>query len=294
MTVASNGDARTEFPTQGPFAGFPGRVVGGASWRASHSPDGPVTMCVEHEDGAVRVRAWGPGASWVVDNARELTGCDVLWAPIAHRHPKVDELEKKHSGLRAMRSISIVETAWRVVLGQRVTSKDAHFAKRTILRVFGEPAPGGDEVPEGLRLPPSAATLKRLRYFDFHQAKVERSRAEIIRRVAARARRIEECRDMPISDARKRLSALQGLGPWSVNAIAAKALGDLDAVPVGDYHMPNTVAWVFAGEERGDDARMLELLEPFRPERFRVIQLIEAAHLHAPRRGPRMPTMKWK
>lgn len=286
-------DAETDFASQGPFAGFPGLSIGRASWRASHSPDGPMSMCVEHEGESIRVRAWGPGAAWVVEHARRLTGCDVAWKPIAHRHPKIDELEKKHAGIRALRAISIVETAWRVVIGQRVTSKDASFARRTMLRMYGEPAPGGTDVPDTLRLPPSAARLKELRYFDLHAAKIERSRAEIIRRIAARSRRIEECRDLPIVDARKRLGALRGLGPWSVNAIAAKGLGDLDAVPVGDYHMPNTVAWVLGGEERGDDARMLELLEPFRPERFRVIQLLEAAHLHAPRRGPRTPTMRW-
>lgn len=287
-------DAETDFDSRGPFARFPGLSIGRTSWRASHSPEGAVSMCVEHDAGSVRVRAWGPGADWVVKHAAELTGCDVPWTPIAHRHPTIDELEKKHTGIRALRAISIVEAAWRVVIGQRVTSKDAHFARRTLFRLYGEPAPGGNDVPDALRLPPSAARLKELRYFDYHAAKIERSRAEIIRRIAARARRFEECRDLPIADARKRMSALRGLGPWSVNAIAAKALGDLDAVPVGDYHMHNTVAWALAGEERADDARMLELLEPFRPERFRVIQLLEAAHIHAPRRGPRMPTMRWK
>ena len=39
-------------------------------------------------------------------------------------------------------------------------------------------------------------------------------------------------------------------------------VGDPDAVSVGDYHLPNQVAWALAGEPRGDDARMLELLEP--------------------------------
>ena len=285
-------DAQVEIPTLGPFAGFPGLQVEGASWRAGHSPEGPVSMCVEQVDEErLRVKAWGPGAEWVVAHAAELTGCDVAWAPIAHHHPKLAELEKRHRGIRARRAISIVEAAWRVVIGQRVTAKDAFFAKRTLLRVHGSPPPGGADVPDALRLPPSAETLHRLRYFDYHDARIERSRAEIIRRVASRARRIEECRELALPDARKRLSALRGLGPWSVSSIAAAALGDLDSVIVGDYHLPNTVAWLLAGEERADDARMIELLEPFRPERYRVIQLLEAAHVHAPRRGPKMPTM---
>ena len=33
-----------------------------------------------------------------------------------------------------------------------------------------EPAPGGSDVPEMLRLPPTAEKLKSLRYFDYHDA----------------------------------------------------------------------------------------------------------------------------
>ena len=49
---------------------------------------------------------------------------------------------------------------------------------------------------------------------------------------------------------------------------------------VGDYHLPNLVAWALAGEPRGTDERMLELLEPYRGHRGRVQQLLEAGGLH--------------
>ena len=54
-------------------------------------------------------------------------------------------------------------------------------------------------------------------------------------------------------------------------------LGDPDAVPTGDLHLPHEVAWALAGEESADDARMLELLEPFRGHRFRLLRLLLAA-----------------
>jgi 3-methyladenine DNA glycosylase/8-oxoguanine DNA glycosylase len=54
------------------------------------------------------------------------------------------------------------------------------------------------------------------------------------------------------------------------------ALGDADAVAVGDLHLPHLVARWLAGEHRGTDARMLELLEPFRGHRARVIRLLMA------------------
>ena len=65
------------------------------------------------------------------------------------------------------------------------------------------------------------------------------------------------------------------------------AFGDPDAVSVGDYHLPDVVAWALAGERRADDARMLELLEPYRGQRGRVQRLLEVGRVLPPRRGPR-------
>jgi hypothetical protein len=52
------------------------------------------------------------------------------------------------------------------------------------------------------------------------------------------------------------------------------------------------VAWALAGEPRGTDEHMLELLEPYRGQRGRVLRLLELAGAGAPRRGPRMPTRR--
>ena len=67
------------------------------------------------------------------------------------------------------------------------------------------------------------------------------------------------------------------------------ANGDPDAVSVGDFHIPHTVAWALAGEARGTDARMLELLAPFTGHRGRVCDLLAAGGISAPKFGPRMP-----
>jgi 3-methyladenine DNA glycosylase/8-oxoguanine DNA glycosylase len=71
------------------------------------------------------------------------------------------------------------------------------------------------------------------------------------------------------------------------------ALGDADAVSVGDYHLPHMVGWALAGEARSSDARMLELLEPYRGHRGRVIRLLVMAGIGAPRYGPRRALRNW-
>jgi 3-methyladenine DNA glycosylase/8-oxoguanine DNA glycosylase len=88
-------------------------------------------------------------------------------------------------------------------------------------------------------------------------------------------------------EARSRLLAVRGVGPWTAAHVMGSAYGDRDAVPLGDYHLPNVIAWALAGEDRADDARMVELLEPFRPERRRMVVAIKHARIHAPRFGPR-------
>ena len=79
------------------------------------------------------------------------------------------------------------------------------------------------------------------------------------------------------------------MGHWTAAEVALVALGDPDAVSVGDYHLPHVVSWALAGEARGSDERMLELLEPYRGHRGRVIRLLTLAGVTAPRFGPRMP-----
>jgi hypothetical protein len=54
------------------------------------------------------------------------------------------------------------------------------------------------------------------------------------------------------------------------------------------------VAYALAGEERADDARMLELLEPYAGHRHRACLLLAHAAPMPPRRGPRMPIRDYR
>jgi 3-methyladenine DNA glycosylase/8-oxoguanine DNA glycosylase len=84
------------------------------------------------------------------------------------------------------------------------------------------------------------------------------------------------------------LLGIPGIGPWTAAEVAVRALGDVDAVSVGDFHLPNLVAYALAGEPRGDDERMLALLAPYAGRRALVVRLLESSGLRAPRYGPRL------
>ena len=124
-------------------------------------------------------------------------------------------------------------------------------------------------------------------YEDFHPLGIERRRADVLRNLARRHSRVAEILAMSPAKATDRLQAFPGVGPWTAAFVVGTVLGDPDAVPVGDFHIPNSVSWALAREPRGSDERMLELLEPYRGQRRRVVMLLKG--IRAPKYGPRSP-----
>ena len=92
------------------------------------------------------------------------------------------------------------------------------------------------------------------------------------------------------------LRLIPGVGVWTTGCVLGPAVGDADAVPVGDYHVKNIVAYALAGEARATDERMLELLEPYAGQRGRVVRLLKSNGHGAPKFGPRqriLPMARW-
>ena len=265
----------------------------GVWWRATLTPAGPACARYASVAGgvAVTVAAWGPGAEWSLATAPELLGArDSLDGFAPAPGGLVACLHRAMLGLRISRSLAVFEALVPSVLEQKVTGMEARAAYRGMVRAWGTPAPG----PLPLLLPPPAALLAVTPYWEYHRFGVERRRATVIRGAAAYARRIDETAGMAPAGSHQRLQALPGIGPWTAAEVALVALGDADAVSVGDYHLPHLVSWALAGEPRGSDERMLELLAPWPGHRGRVVRLLARSGLRPPRRGPRMPVRSFK
>ena len=274
--------------TLGPLRRGPGDPTNlvdrtGAWWRATRTPQGPATVRYRAEAGGIRVAAWGEGAEWCLAAAPDLLGArDSLegFAPTG----LVAELHRHYPGLRIPRSRAVFEALLPSILEQKVTGREAHNAFAAIVRALGEPAPG----PVPLRLQPAPETLAATPYWAFHPLGVERKRTAAIQLAASRAPRVEETLAMAPADAHRRLQALPGVGPWTSAEVAIVALGDADAVSVGDFHLPHLVSYALTGERRGTDERMLELLAPWPGHRGRVLRLLTRSGRYPDRRGPRM------
>jgi 3-methyladenine DNA glycosylase/8-oxoguanine DNA glycosylase len=260
------------------------RIDGHEAWRASRTPEGPVTLRLRHEDGSIRAAAWGPGAAWGLEQAPALAGALDDVATFEPRDQIMARIWKAHRGVRLPRAMDVVRHLVAAVLEQKVVGLEARRAWRRMTYAFGEPAPG----PAGLRLPPGPALVAEAPYFRFHRFGVERRRAEVLRAMCSRASELEGLVDRRPADARARLEAFVGIGPWTSGEVTRLSMGDPDAVSIGDYHLPHVVSWALAAEPRGTDDRMLELLEPYRGQRARVQRLLEASHIAPPSFGPRM------
>ncbi len=258
-------------------------VVGPSeTWWSTRTPDGTGTLhLTRSSDTSMDAEAWGEGAEWLLDQAPRLLGND--------------------DDLTGFEPEGVVRDLWRAkpfklgrtdrpwdaivdgIFGQKVQVTKAVASRRALARAFGDPAPG----PRTGWVLPGPETVAALGYADFHPLGVERKRAEILIRVAKEMRRLPNLTDRAPADVEKRLEHIRGIGPWTSAMVTASAMGHPDAVPTGDYHIPNTVAWLLAGEPRADDARMLELLEPYAGHRWRVIRLAKSSG-SAPKYGPRL------
>jgi 3-methyladenine DNA glycosylase/8-oxoguanine DNA glycosylase len=268
----------------------------GAIWRACQTPEGAGTLAVSWRADRslgtmVTASAWGKGAGWLLAQLPAIIGADDRPEDFVAHHDVLRAVARRCTGLRIGKSGLVLEALAPAVLEQKVVGKEATRAWRTLLRRFGEPAPG--PAPAGMRVPPTAQTWAGIPSWEWHKAGVEAVRARTIAGAARVSSRLEEIVGLPSAQADRRLRSLPGIGPWTSAEVRQRACGDADAVSVGDYHLPVQVGWALVGHPV-DDAEMLELLEPYRGQRHRAGLLAVMAGAAPARRAPRAPARDYR
>lgn len=260
----------------------------GTIWRTSLLPSGPVAARISGVAAdAAHCEAWGSGAQEFLETLPALLGVGDDASGFAPRDPTVAAAHRRVPHLRLGRTGLVLEALIPAVIEQRVPGADAFRSWRLLVSKYGTPAPG--PAPAGMRVPPSAEVWRSIPSWEFHRANVDPGRARTVVTCAQRAASLERLGARPPAQARDALTSLPGVGLWTAAETAQRAFGDADAVSVGDYHVPKMIGWTLLGRPV-DDAGMLELLEPMRPHRHRVVRLLEVSGLACePRRGPRLP-----
>ena len=199
----------------------------GPHWRASRTPEGPVTLGIESRSaaGEVRAQAWGPGSLWALDQLPELLGAADDWTGFEALHPVVVEARRRFPHLRLGRTARPLEALVPTIIEQKVTGKEAFAGFRALVLKYGAPAPGP---AVGLRLQPDPDTLAGIPSWSWLGLHIDpaRSRAvvtaarhadaleRIVSSSAVRPRiSTERCRACPVSE--------RGRAPRSGNAPSA-------------------------------------------------------------------------
>ncbi|MEO7195876.1 MAG: AlkA N-terminal domain-containing protein [Pseudonocardiaceae bacterium] len=189
-------------------------------------------------------------------------------------------LVAKNPGRRVPRSTDGAEFAVRAVLGQQVSTAAARTHAARLVEAHGERV--SDPAGTLTHLFPSVAALADL---DPERLAMPQSRRRtLVTLVAALAEgTLALGAGSDWHAARAALSALPGLGPWTVEMIAMRALGDPDAFVPTDLGI--TAAGRVLGLPAGV-AALTERAEPWRPWRAYAVQYLWATGDHAVNRMP--------
>ncbi|WP_072814568.1 DNA-3-methyladenine glycosylase family protein [Rhodococcus zopfii] len=163
----------------------------------------------------------------IVDTA---LGVDPLLAPLVAARP----------GLRVLGSTHWFDTAVQTVIGQQVSVAAGCTFTARLVAAYGDPAPQGSTCfPLPHRL--ADADPGELRAM----VGLTRSRA---RTVQVLARAVADGLTPTSPEFRTALLALPGIGPWTVDYLSVRALGDRDAYPSGDLVLRRALGVATAGE----------------------------------------------
>lgn len=279
------------------------RASDGALWRTSRLDSGPVTYRLEQlarsavghsavghnavGHSAIGASAWGPGAAELIESIPTLLGHDDDPDSFEPRHDVLRQAHRRLAAMRIPRTGRVIESLIPAVLEQKVVGLDAFDSWGRLATKYGETPPG--PAPRGMRVPPTAEVWRTVPSWEWHKAGVEHKRASTAVRCATHAETLEAAaRTKPREELYRMLMSIPGVGRWTAAEVGHRALGDADAVPIGDYHLPEVIGYGLTGATLRED-EVEEFLEPWRPHRYRVFRLLELTPgSRAPRRAPRM------
>ena len=208
----------------------------------------------------VRVQIGDPRTLYkIIERIRSMFDLNADWTMIVRTLAADTELAeriKAEPGLRVPGCWDGFELAIRAILGQQITVRGATVMAGRLVESLGEPFSGVDSFT---RLFPTPAAIAE---GDLSRVGLTTRRAETIRALARAVRDGQINFDGVIdSDAfLERLLSVPGIGHWTAQYVAMRALGETDAFPIGDAALLSTLRLT-------NDAELRERAEAWRPWR---------------------------
>jgi AraC family transcriptional regulator of adaptative response / DNA-3-methyladenine glycosylase II len=209
----------------------------GAYRRTLRLPHGTGIVSLRPMPDHVACRLWlsdSRDRSIAVDRCRRLLDLDadpVAVDGLLSADPLLAPLVAKSPGRRVPRTVDAAELAVRAVLGQQVSTAAARTLAARLCAAHGEPV--ADPEGELTHLFPDAAALAELDPAALAMPQTRRNTLiGLVRGLASGEIDLSPGDDW--ERARAQLAALPGFGPWTIEIIAMRGLGDPDAFVPGD------------------------------------------------------------
>ncbi|PWT83803.1 MAG: 3-methyladenine DNA glycosylase 2 [Acidobacteria bacterium] len=187
-----------------------------------------------HHALTVRVQIPDPTLLYpIIERIRSMFDLNADWLAIAqhlHRDTDLKSRMRKTPGLRVPGSWNAFELAVRAILGQQITVKGATLLAGRLAKAFGQPCALAENLTHLFPAPEVLAEA------NLTSIGLTKKRAETIRALA-RAVCEERLNFERVDDLNALLTRFQeipGIGPWTAEYVAMRALGDPDALPTGD------------------------------------------------------------
>ena len=256
------------------------RLEGTRLVMTSVSPAGPGWL----DASPAAVTLGGAGETFIHARGSDPLGWRDTFAGLEPAHAVVARLQRDFGGLRIGASGDVYKAALTATLGQRITAGEAVNQWARLCRAF----PTVVETPVGTLLaPPDPARLAELSPYQLHRLGIEEARARTLIAIARVFRRPGQHHIDPQAALHRLSVEVPRFGPWTRALVEAEALGNPDAVAVGDFHLKNVVAHALTGHARGTDEEMLAALSFYAGNRGRVLSWLALGGVAAPKFGPR-------
>ncbi|HEY3294087.1 MAG TPA: hypothetical protein VGL38_01475 [bacterium] len=161
----------------------------------------------------------------------------------AKRDPVLAAIVRRFRGVRLVGVVNLWECLGWSIIGQQVSVASAFAMRARLVRAAGAVVEWNGTVFEGF---PTPVDLLKMSGEQMRECGLSRSKVDYLRGIADTVQRgllkEEEICALPYDEARMRLRALRGIGPWSVEYAMMRAVGDPDACPVEDIGLRNAIA----------------------------------------------------
>jgi 3-methyladenine DNA glycosylase/8-oxoguanine DNA glycosylase len=167
--------------------------------------------------------------------------------------PLIGHAVRSMSGMRPIRTATVVHSLLKAVCGQLIDSKSARLLEAKLVRL-------ACPEHEGIRLPPGRESFQRFTRADLaHHGLVSRKGSALLR--LTKELDLERLHGVTTGVAARRIARERGLGPWSAGVVCLYGLGRYECGLVGDLGLVKLVSaqrgrWVETEETR-------EILEPY-------------------------------